>query len=101
MKVSMNLITKELREMDIDANYVMSGGNCGTIYIGKVNSDGNYEYAIGPSDYSTATGDTDDLSWGIDGSGVTLQGNSADSSSEFNLATRIALDYLAAYGVRA
>lgn len=100
MKVEMNKLTEALKEMNLDAKYTMSGGNTGTIYIGQADTNGNYEFAIGPSDYSTATGDTDELCWGIDGFDVALQGNEADTSSLPNLALRIALDYLTSYGSR-
>lgn len=67
MDINMRDLTTQLLSLGIKAEYIMSGGGCGTIYIGDANEDGFYSYAIGPSNYSTGMTTLEDLVWGIDG----------------------------------
>jgi hypothetical protein len=62
----MEELTTELRRLNLDANYYMSGGGCGTIYIGEADEEGFFHFAIGPSSYGNAEGDIEELSWGKD-----------------------------------
>jgi hypothetical protein len=66
--VSMTKITKLLNENGLKAQFCMSGGNCGTIYIGESNSEGYFEFAVGPSNYALDEA-WSDLCWGKDDGG--------------------------------
>jgi hypothetical protein len=65
--VSMTALTTELQALGLAAQYLHSGGGCGTIYLGDADAVGMYEYAIGPSDYRSKTGRSDELNCGRDG----------------------------------
>ena len=49
--ISMIKTAELLKEKGIKAEFHMSGGNCGTIYIGEFDSEGNAEFSIGPSSF--------------------------------------------------
>jgi hypothetical protein len=66
--VSMTKITKLLNESGVKAQFCMSGGNCGTIYIGETDAEGYAEFAVGPSNYSLDEAWTD-ICWGKDDCG--------------------------------
>jgi hypothetical protein len=66
--VSMTKITKLLKESGLKAEFCMSGGNCGTIYIGETDAEGYAEFAVGPSNYSLDEAWTD-ICWGKDDCG--------------------------------
>lgn len=65
--VSMTALNMELQTLGLTAQYVHSGGGCGTIYIGDANAAGFFEYAVGPSAYRSNTGSSDELNVGRDG----------------------------------
>jgi hypothetical protein len=65
--VSMTALNMELQTLGLTARYVHSGGGCGTIYIGEADTAGMFEYAVGPSDYRSNTGRSDELNVGRDG----------------------------------
>jgi hypothetical protein len=65
--VSMTALTTELQALGLAAQYLHSGGGCGTVYIGDADAAGMYEYAVGPSDYRSNTGRSDELNCGRDG----------------------------------
>lgn len=65
--VSMTALNMELQTLGLTARYVHSGGGCGTIYIGEADAAGMFEYAVGPSDYRSNTGRSDELNVGRDG----------------------------------
>lgn len=65
--VSMTALNMELQTRGLTAQYVHSGGGCGTIYIGDADAAGMFEYAVGPSDYRSNTGSSDELNVGHDG----------------------------------
>jgi hypothetical protein len=64
--INMEELTTELRRLNLDANYYMSGGGNGTIYIGEADEEGFFHFAIGTSQYSTATAYLEELFWGRD-----------------------------------
>lgn len=66
--VSMTKITKLLNQSGVKAEFCMSGGNCGTIYIGETDAEGYAEFAVGPSNYSLDEAWTD-ICWGKDDCG--------------------------------
>jgi hypothetical protein len=63
----MSELTDALNHQGIKAIFVMSGGNCGTIYIGESNSDGYYEFAVGAGNYSDDEIHYQEICWGVDG----------------------------------
>jgi hypothetical protein len=62
----MRELTKELNNRAIPAEYMMTGGNNGTIYAGRIDRRGFYECVIGASDFSTGQADYADLFYGKD-----------------------------------
>lgn len=64
--INMDQLTEELRKLGLDANYYMSGGGCGTIYIGKADEEGFFSFGVGPSSYYEGTAHIAGLSWGAD-----------------------------------
>lgn len=68
-KISMRKLTTILNEKGIKAEFCMSGGNCGTIYLGEFNSDGLAEFAIGPSNYGLDEAYFGEICWGKDDEG--------------------------------
>lgn len=67
--ISMTKLTKLLQEKEIKAEFCMSGGNCGTIYLGEFDQDGQAEFAIGPSNYGLDEAYYGDICWGKDDHG--------------------------------
>lgn len=81
--ISMTKLTELLKEHGQKAEYLMSGGGVGTIYIGEFDEEGNAEYAIGPSDYYANEGESAELCWGRDGDdGIYYQGTEQDFTEE-------------------
>lgn len=66
--MKMTELTAELNARGIEAIFSMSGGNCGTIYIGKADKEGNYEFAVGPANYLHDEISEGEICWGVDGS---------------------------------
>jgi hypothetical protein len=66
MTISMTELTDALNKLNLKAEYLMSGGGCGTIYIGEPDAEGYYPYAVGPSNYYDATADLAEMGWGAD-----------------------------------
>lgn len=92
--IKMSELTRELQERGINARFEMSGGNCGTIYLGEVNAEGFAEFAIGPSNYSLDEVYFEELCWGVDGeeSATYYTGTPADFTPA-KVADLIATDY--------
>lgn len=94
--ISMTKLTKLLNEKGIKANFDMTGGNCGTIYMGEFDKDGRAEFAIGPSNYRDDVAYFGDFCWGLDDDGestpFTFEGNEEFFTEEI-LADHIANDY--------
>ena len=65
--ISMIKVSEILREKGIKSAFCMTGGNTGTIYIGEFDTEGNAEFAIGPSHYSDDIAYFGEICWGIDG----------------------------------
>lgn len=65
----MTKLTELLNQIEPKSNarFCMSGGNCGTIYLGKNDAEGYAEFAVGPSNYSMDEGYFGDFCWGKDG----------------------------------
>lgn len=59
-------LTEELKKLGAPVNYFMSGGNCGTIYFGNADYEGNFPYAVGPSSYSDGIAHSEEICWGPD-----------------------------------
>lgn len=92
--LSMPELTAELNQRGIKAQFFMSGGSCGTIYIGKENSEGNYEFAVGPSNYATGEAYDEELCWGVDGSEeATYYSGKAEDFTPAKVAELIINDY--------
>lgn len=68
--MKMSELTKELNARGIKAELSMSGGGIGTIYIGKADEDGDYEFAVGPGSFGADEIHRDEICWGRDGSEV-------------------------------
>ena len=66
--IKMSELTKALNAKGIKAIFTMSGGNTGTIYIGDADAEGNYEFAVGPSNHFRDEGYAEEICWGVDGS---------------------------------
>ena len=94
--ISMTKLSELLTDKGIKNTFEMSGGNCGTIYIGDFDSEGYAEYAVGPSNYSADEAYFGDFCWGVDGSEVAnyFEGSEADFN-EANLANLIFNDFQA------
>lgn len=92
--MKMSELTKELQERGIKARFEMSGGNCGTIYLGEVNAEGFAEFAVGCGNYSLDEIYLDDTCWGVDGqeSATYYTGTPADFTPA-KVADLIATDY--------
>ena len=92
--MKMSELTKELNARGIKAKFVMSGGGVGTIYIGKADEDGDYEFAVGPGSYGADEIHPQEICWGRDGSEVAqyYSGNDEDFTPE-KVAYLIANDY--------
>jgi hypothetical protein len=65
--INMNELTRVLNAKGIPATYQMSGGGCGTIYAGRIDRDGYYECAVGPSVFYTGEAVIGDLCYSKDG----------------------------------
>lgn len=65
--ISMIKTAELLKEKGIKAEFHMSGGNCGTIYIGEFDSEGNAEFSVGPSSFIDDEAYFGEVCWGIDG----------------------------------
>jgi len=94
--ISMIKLSELLNEKGIKANFEMSGGNCGTIYIGEFNKEGYAEFAVGPSSYSQDSAHYKDFYWGLDDDGESDGFRFEGAKSLFTeviLADRIANDY--------
>lgn len=92
--MKMSELTKELRERNIKATFEMSGGNCGTIYLGEFNEEGCAEFAIGPSNYSLDEAYLGDLCWGVDGEeSATYYTGTPEDFTPAKVADLIATDY--------
>ena len=70
--VNMKELTATLQDLGHKAIFTHSGGGCGTIYIGEANSEGMYEWAVGPSSYADNIGNIDEMCVGVDGEGYAL-----------------------------
>lgn len=68
--ISMTKLTRLLNEKGIKAQFCMSGGNCGTIYIGEISAEGFAEFAVGPSNYALDEGYYGEICWGLDDDGT-------------------------------
>lgn len=87
-------LTKELNARGVSALFLMSGGNCGTIYIGKSNAEGYYEYAVGPADYASDELYAEGTCWGVDGSEEAIYySGSVEDFTPAKVADLIANDY--------
>ena len=64
--INMDQLTEKLRKLGLNANYYMSGGGCGTIYIGEANEEGFFPFGVGPSSYYEGTAHIEELNWGLD-----------------------------------
>ena len=92
--IKMSELTKALNDRGIKAIFAMSGGNCGTIYIGDADADGNYEFAVGPSSFSQDEGFATELCWGVDGDeDATYFTGNIEAFTVKNMADIIAFDY--------
>ena len=65
--ISMIKTAELLKEKGIKAEFHMSGGNCGTIYIGEFDSEGNAKFSIGPASFIDDEAYFNEVCWGIDG----------------------------------
>jgi hypothetical protein len=65
--ISMIKVAEILKEKGFKAEFCMTGGNTGTIYIGEFDTEGNAEFAIGPSSYIDDEAYFGEVCWGIDG----------------------------------
>ena len=65
--ISMIKTAEILKEKGIKADFYMSGGNCGTIYIGEFDQEGNAEFSVGPSSFIDDEAYLGEVCWGIDG----------------------------------
>ena len=92
--MKMTDLTKELRNLGIVAQFEMSGGNCGTIYLGKADSEGYYEFAVGCGNYSMDEIFKDDTCWGVDGKEeATYYTGTVEDFTPAKVAQLIANDY--------
>lgn len=100
--ISMTKLTKILEQKGIKAQFCMSGGNCGTIYIGEFNQDGYAEFAIGPSNYSLDEAYFGEICWGKDDQGESepffFNGDESTFTEEF-IALQIFENYLSSKAV--
>lgn len=92
--IKMTELTKALQDRGLKAEFMMSGGNCGTIYIGDADADGNYEFGVGPSNYYRDEAQMEELCWGVDGAqdSIPFQGTEEEFTVD-KLADVIAKDY--------
>lgn len=92
--IKMTELTKALQDRGLKAVFAMSGGNCGTIYIGEADAEGNYEFGVGPSNYYRDEAQMEELCWGIDGGSDAdvFQGSEEEFTVE-NIAEIILLAY--------
>lgn len=65
--ISMRKTAEILKKEGIKAEFFMTGGNCGTIYIGEFDAEGNAEFSIGPSSFIDDEAYFGEICWGIDG----------------------------------
>lgn len=65
--ISMIKVAEILKSKGIKADFFMTGGNTGTIYIGEFNEEGYAECAVGPSNYADDKAYFGEICWGIDG----------------------------------
>lgn len=92
--MKMTELTDALNAKGIKAIFSMSGGNCGTIYIGNVDADGNYEFAVGPGNYANDEIHYQEICWGVDGSeDATYYIQHPDDFTPENVAHLIATSY--------
>lgn len=92
--IPMRELTRELIALDLSAEYVMSGGGCGTIFIGEPDDEGLYPYLVGPSDYYSATSfEGDPIAWSIEQGEVYHFANEVQFDTVQELAQIIANDY--------
>ena len=94
--ISMREITRELKARGIEATYSMSGGGCGTIYLGSVDSEGYYQMAVGPSNYYDDQATWSELCWGVDGAESATYAHKIIARDEFTpkvVASCIALQF--------
>lgn len=71
----------------IKSEFVMSGGGCGTIYLGEYDSQGYADFAVGPCDFINGETSWEDLNWGVDGSDFATYAHKIISEEEFNAET--------------
>lgn len=92
--MKMSELTAELRNRGIVAQFEMSGGNCGTIYLGKADSEGYYEFAVGCGNYSMDEIYLSDTCWGVDGEDkATYYTGTPEDFTPAKVAELIANDY--------
>lgn len=94
--LSMKELTAELNARGVTAIFAMSGGNCGTIYIGKPDAEGQYEFAVGCGNYLDDELYLGDTCWGLDDSGESDPHYYKGSSDDFTpakVAELILTDY--------
>ena len=92
--MKMTELTEELKAKGIKAIFEMSGGNCGTIYLGEFNEEGYAEFAIGPSNYSLDEVYFEELCWGVDGEeSATYYTGTPEDFTPAKVADLIATDY--------
>ena len=92
----MTKLTTLIKARGLKAEFCMSGGNCGTIYIGETDAEGYSEFAVGPSNYGLDEGYFDDICWGKDDQGESdpffFNGDESMFTEE-NLVSQIIKDY--------
>ena len=94
--MKMSELTEELKAKGIKAVFVMSGGNCGTIYLGEFNEEGYAEFAIGCGNYSMDEIRLGDTCWGKDDDGeseATYYTGTPEDFTPAKVADLIATDY--------
>ena len=95
-EISMQEITQKLLNKNIKAEFIMSGGGFGTIYIGEADNEGYYEMAVGPSDFVDGIAYFQELCWGIDGRSEATYAEAVLNEEDFtaeNVADLIAQEY--------
>lgn len=94
--LSMRELTAELNSRGVAAILTMSGGNCATIYLGKPNAEGQYEFAVGCGNYLDDELYAGDTCWGLDDSGESKPNYYSGSAEDFTpakVAELIVSDY--------
>ena len=95
--ISMTKLTDLINQKNpkVKARFCMSGGNCGTIYLGENDKEGNAIMAVGPSIYSLDEGFFPEVCWGSDRDETIVffyNGTEQDFTEE-NLSNLILADY--------